>query len=286
MEPLETVLLLGILAFFSIQDIRTREIRDELVYAAFLLGVLLNLSEQGLFYSLVVTGVVGGILYITGVFALGDFWVGMIVSAFLPEPFYGVPVGIIALLGGAVLGALYGLVRLVKENPREWMSFWAKTAAVSLAFSYHPLAGIVSAPVLSMSPVLSLAFLPPALAFSGIANILTLAALFLLSGTLIRAVAESGSAFTVEKEPEEGDIPAEVIGRDGKSYPMNLFTVLKIMRGEVEPAHSLGADGLKGEDVERLKGMGIRKIRVKESLPLIPFVTVFLLIYIVSRFLV
>ncbi len=269
--------LLSFLLYFSYTDWKTREIDDRLVYLTFGLGVLLNLHQPAaLGYSLIVTVAVAGILYILGAFAQGDFWVALIISAFLPEPLFGIPLGIWALLGGVLLGGVYGFLRMLARNPREWVKTWTGALLYAIPFSVNPLLGILLVYSLRDCPWVFLFLLPLS------RNLLPVAASFLVAATALKAMREAGKAFTVVKKIEEGDIPAEVVDEEGRRYPLGWKTVLMIKKGEIRPVHSVGADGLTEEDVERLREMGIEEMRVKEPLPLVPFIAgalVLILIY-------
>ncbi len=259
--------LLSFLLYFSYTDWKTREIDDRLVYLAFGLGVLLNLHQPAVLgYSLMATAAVAGILYILGAFAQGDFWVALIISAFLPEPLFGVPLGIWALLGGVLLGGIYGFLKMLARNPREWVKMWVGALLYAIPFSVNPLLGVILVYNLRYCPWIFLFLLPLS------RNPLPVAVSLLVAATALKAMREAGKVFTVVKKIEEGDIPAEVVDEEGRRYPLDWKTALMIKKGEVKPVHSAGADGLTKEDVERLKEMGIEEMRVKEPLPLVPFI--------------
>ena len=265
---LKELLLFPFLIYFSFTDWKTREIDDKFVYLAFLVGVLLNfpqLNELG--YSLVITAAVAGTLYFLGAFAQGDFWIALIISAFLPEPLMNIPLGIWALLGGVLLGGVYGFLKMLLRDPKGWVKTWVNTFLYSIPFAVNPLLGILLVYLFKDCPWIFLLLLPLS------KNLLPIALSFLIAGTALRAMKEASNVFTVEKEIEEGDIPAEVIDKEGKRYPLNWKTLLKIQRGEIKPLHSIGADGLTKEDVDRLRKIGIQRMRVKEPLPLVPFIT-------------
>lgn len=253
--------LLPFLLWFSWEDIKKREIEDMAVYALFWMGILINFLNPRLVISLPVTLAVLLPLHLAGVFAVGDLWIGLIVAAHHPLTFIGPAV----VIGGILLGAVYSLIRVFTKKPKQWIKIAVETFSRITPFGVHPLLGLLSLPITKRFPFLGLVVLP----FSNPTSVI----LFTTTALVVRAVFEAPTVFTMEKKPEEGDIPAEVVDEKGNRYPLTLSVYLKIIKGEMKPVHSLGADGLTKADVERLKALGIEKIKVREPLPLIPFIT-------------
>ena len=273
------IFLLAVLSYFSYTDAKTREINDYLVYATFLLGLLVNLGNlTGLLYSLGLTALVVGVLYLFGVFALGDLWVGLIIAAWLPENILSLPVAVIAVLGGAILGALYGIGLVVRNRWREWLDVTYKALLIGIPYSVNILAGLLVSCLLETGLPSTILLLLIPLALFDPARFLLVEGSFALFATLFFSLRHASELFTMEKTPEEGDIPAEIIDENGNKFPLGLKTMIKVKRGEIRPVHNLSADGLSKEDVERLRRVGIKKIRVKVSIPLVPFITLALLI--------
>ena len=273
------IFLLAILSYFSYTDAKTREINDYLVYATFLLGLLVNLGNlTELLYSLGLTALVVGVLYLFGVFALGDLWVGLIISAWLPENILSLPVAVIAVLGGAILGALYGIGLVVRNRWKEWLDATYKALLIGIPYSVNILAGLLVSCLLETGLPSTILLLLIPLALFDPARFLLVEGSFALFATLFFSLRHASELFTVEKTPEEGDIPAEIIDENGNRFPLGLKTMLKVKGGEIRPIHNLTADGLSEEDLERLRRVGIKKIRVKVSIPLVPFITLALLI--------
>ncbi len=271
--------LLAVLSYFSYTDAKTHEINDYVVYGMFLLGVLLNLGKiWALLYSVGITAIFAGLLYLTGVFALGDFWVGLIVAAWLPESIFMIPIAVIALVGGAVLGALYGILLVIKKRWNEWLSITIKAILLAIPYSINLFGGLLASCLVELDmPSFFFLLLTPFI-FYDVMRFLVVAGTFALFATLLFSLRHASELFTEEKKPEEGDIPAEIIDKSGKRHPLNLRTILKVKNGEIKPAHNLTADGLSREDVERLERMGIDRLRVKVSIPLVPFITLALII--------
>jgi hypothetical protein len=161
---------------------------------------------------------------------------------------------------------LYGFIKMVKREPMRWVKVVWDAFLYSIPFSVNPLLGFTLIYFLKECPEVFLLLLPLS------RNLPILAGSFIVAGIALQAMRSAGKFFTVEKEPEEGDIPAEVITEDGRRLDLSWRVVLKMKKGEIKPIHSIGADGLTKEDVLRLKEMGIRKIKVKEPLPLVPFI--------------
>ncbi len=254
--------LLPFLAWFSWEDLKKREIDDGAVYALFWTGILLNFMNTHLIPSLLVTLAILLPLHLAGIFALGDLWMGLVVAAHHPFPLAGVAV----VVGGVLVGALYSFLLILLRRPRAWLRAVVEFVGVAAPFGVHPLLGLLLLPITRKYFLVGLLLLP----FSSLPSVFAMTSVLLI----IKALFEAPAVFTHLKEPEVGDIPAEVVDKGGKRFPLNLATYIGILRGEIRPVHSLGADGLTEADVERLKRLGIEKIRVKEPLPLIPFIAV------------
>ena len=270
---LRGVLLLIFLSYFSYRDLKTREIEDWLVYAVFLLGLILGMAQvRQMLISLGISLLLAGLLYLGGLFALGDFWIMLIVSVYDPTNFMGLPVSVWSLMGASILGAAYGIYLMVKKNPKEWINLWIKSIAVSLGFGFNVVVGFLASFIVKDYPVLSLVFLPFIILTGRVGRTLGIIGLFLITATVFEALRKR-EIFVVSKEPEEGDIPAEVIDKDGNRYKLDWRISLEIKKGRIKPVHSLGADGLSKEDVKKLREMGVEEMKVRASVPFIPFIT-------------
>ena len=270
---LRGILLLIFLSYFSYRDLKTREIDDWLVYVVFLLGLALGVVQvKQMLISLGISLLLAGLLYLGGLFALGDFWIMLIISVYDPTNLMGLPVSVWSLMGASILGAAYGIYLMVKKNPREWINLWVRSVAVSLGFGFNVVVGFLASFIVKDRPILSLVFLPFIVLTGRVWRTLGIMGLFLITATVFEALRKR-EIFVISKEPEEGDIPAEVIDKDGKRYKLDWRTSLEIKKGRIRPIHSLGADGLTKEDIKKLREMGIEEMKVRTSIPFIPFIT-------------
>ncbi len=278
--------LLLLLLYFSYSDIRTREVDDRLVYASFVLGLLLNIHRmEYVAVNIFITGVMSLLLYIAGIFAMGDVWILLIISAFVPETVNGMPVSIISLVLGSLITLVMGIGRVVLSRLDEYLKgFIQYTLPVSGFFSLNVLVGIISTFFIDTYILRAVGYLLLVFTlFTKTLHTLFITSLLFVVYTLLFTLKHINDLFTREKEPEEGDVPAVVVDKEGNIHPFNVITAVKILKGEIKPVHNISADGLSKEDVKRLKDIGIKTLPVKETLPFIPFITAGYILYLLWK---
>ncbi len=262
----EVLILLPLLFYFSLEDIKKREIPDELVYISYGVAVLLGVSHETFLYSLIVTAAIAVLLYAMGAFALGDVWILLIIGAGIPYTLFGVPISLLSLTFAILLSGLYGMFVVLRKKSHELLSHMKKSVLLAIPFSIHPFLGILA--WVFLPERYYLLFLPLGVVSF---NLNFFLAIVLLSAVIY--LLRIKKLLRYEETVKEGVIPAEVIDKEGKRYDLNINTLLKIQKGEILPVHNIGADGLTEEDVKRLKEMGINSIRAHLSIPFIPFIT-------------
>ncbi len=277
----------------SLTDIRERRIPNKLTYPFIALGILNIVLRPDLIFFAALGILFSYALYRLGVWAGGDAKLFFALSLLLPDTFHGIPLYIWAfllavLLGGfsAVLYALYRVAtdRSVRETVlRPLPSILLRALSVGVALGYLGISGIV----VSFLPAPMHAFVALALFLSSpeldalLVGVYASIAALLLYFISIRALVFSKEVSLEELTP--GDVPAEIVTEEGGRLPLTLGNVLRVLSGSLRPVVSpFRAAGLEKEDIERLRQMGVKRIRVRRTVPFVPFVLFALIVLTLS----
>lgn len=275
------VLLLLLLASYT--DLRTRRIPNAVTYPFILAGLLLlpSVPLQSVLAAFIGVAL-SYALYRLGVWAGGDAKLFFAVSLLLPHPFMGIPAYLWLIALSVVVGGcsalLYVLWRvLTSERRREFAAHMLRASVRAFALavflkSFGPL-GIVSAllpapPAFFGALALLLVFRDVGFVPIWLGVLAVCAVCYLLS---LRSWAFS--RVVPANRLAEGDVPAEFVTRSGEKMPVTPSTVALYFLGKIEAvADPLKARGLTAEEIAALRELGVERIRVKSTVPFVPFV--------------
>ncbi len=278
-----SVLILLILATYT--DLTTRKIPNVITYPFILLGVCLLPFRPFTEVALALLGVLlSYIFYRLGIWAGGDAKLFFAISLLLPHLFLGLPAYIwliiVSVVVGGLFASLYVLVKVFRsEYRRKFTEHTLRACAQAFALAVFVRAWGVFG-ILALFLPLPLAF------FSALALVLVFPDLgfipmwlgmfaayvvvYLLS---LRSWAFSRVVST--KDLKEGDVPAEFVTPEGKRLPVTPLTVVNYFLGRVQSVvDPLKARGLTEEDIDALRKVGVENVRVRTTVPFVPFVLI------------
>ncbi len=259
------------LIYFSLQDIKTKEISDFWILSLTALGIVVN----GVDLPFLLSFTLSVLLYVLRMFAAGDMFILILIEAWSPVPYASV----ISLLLASFLAFLRGVLNVVYT--REWGVFITRALSLSALISIHPLLAVLTffeRRLLEWGVLLL-----PLSVFVG--NPLPYVPVLLFLLLLLEALRRR-TVFTREVEVgrlREGDVLAEVVDERGRRHPLSPVTEMKVLQGEIKPVHSVGPDGISRSDIERLRRV-VERVRVRETIPFVPYLATgyILLLFIVT----
>ncbi len=284
------LLLVGavILAVATYTDVRERVIPDWLNYSVIAVFLPVSTYFYGLNALLVVltTFFFAYCLYRIGVWAGGDVKLFTALSAVCPCSFsvlgHNVPYILLLFVVSVLFGLIFtGIVLLRRVFSDEFLrrrfctGVWTslrKSFALSVFYVLFGLPGVLATflpqPLDIFSALVFLPYLPVRVVIQEFAYLFLASLLFLV-------LAFRSDAFVREVPVDsvrEGDIPADFYLSDGRVVRFSWKDALLLFSSSNVRISPLRAAGLYPEDVEWLRSAGFDSIRVKYSLPFVPFV--------------
>ncbi|NPA76524.1 MAG: hypothetical protein GXN93_02095 [Candidatus Diapherotrites archaeon] len=277
-----------VLAIATYTDIKRRIIPDWLTIGTILLFAPINAYFYGpvtLLYPLA-TFAAAYLLYLLGVWAGGDVKLFTAIAAVYPHNVtilgYSMPFVLSIFLAAMVVGLLFtGAVLLyrvftdsdLRARLARGVLLAARKSFVLSAFS--PVFGVFSLlvtflpyPLDVFAAVAMLFYVPFATVIQTFLSVFAVSLVFVI-------LAFRTSAFVSEKPVsalKDGDIPADFVLDDGTVVPFSWSTALHLSRDPRVRLTPLRAAGIYPEDIDWLRRIGVEKLRVRYSLPFVPFV--------------
>jgi len=271
-------------------DLRERVIPDWLTLGTIAAFLPIDLYLYGWFslVHVIATFIVSYLLYKIGVWAGGDVKLFTALDAIYPRSVmlfgYSAPFVLWLFIAAILFGLLVTLVLLLKRvfsDPvlrRDFFNAVLLAARKSFVLAvFAPFFGwaaifvtFIPFPFDFFASVTLLPFVSISVALKGF--------VYVFAGSLIFVVlAFRTSAFVREKsvdELREGDIVADFVLDDGTVIPFSWQSALQLFKDSRVRLSPLRAAGLYEDDIRWLRSVGIRHMRVKYSLPFVPFVLV------------
>ncbi len=271
-------------------DLRQRIIPDWLTLGALAVFLPIDLYLYGIssLLHVGVTFLAAYVLYKIGVWAGGDVKLFTALDALYPHDVtlfgYSAPFVLwlfIASIFVGLLVTLFGLLRRVFSDPllrRDFLNALLLAARKSLVLAvFTPLFGWAAVLVTFVPYPLDIFASLTLAPFVPIFTLLYDFVYVFLASLVFVILAFRTSAFVREKpvsELKEGDIVADFVLNDGSVVPFSWRTALRLLHDSRVRLSPLRAAGLYADDIQWLREQGVERIRVKYSLPFVPFVLI------------
>ena len=282
-------------AFFIIlaatyTDLRQRIIPDWLTLGTLAIFIPIDLYLYGIpsLLHVAATFLAAYVLYKIGVWAGGDVKLFTALDSIYPRDLtifgYSAPfvlwLFLAAIFAGLFVTLLVLLRRVFSDRAlrRDFVAALLLAARKSFVLAvFTPLFGWAAVLVTFIPYPLDLFASFAVLPYVSFSAVLTEFAYVFAASLLFVVLAFRTSAFVREKsvdELKEGDIVADFFLDDGSVVPFSWRAALRLFHDTRVRLSPLRAAGLYEDDIQWLREQGVERIRVKYSLPFVPFVLI------------